>query len=160
MDSAPLLYHSLLGCPFSLPKKLIGLIVEQVPFFFCFIKIDVSVVFLFLELTTLAKLCLLKELLAYGLMEARGSVFSAEMQTRVITILLDEIYCSKEHFQERSRILVRKAGTLRARGVVEISSCLDTLSEAISLLVSFNLILPFVIFKEKVTYINICSLNH
>lgn len=116
--------------------------------------------FLFLELTTLAKLCLLKELLAYGLMEARGSVFSAEMQTRVITILLDEIYCSKEHFRERSRILVRKAGTLRARGVEEISSCLDTLSEAISLLVSFNLILPFVIFKEKVTYINICSLNH
>ncbi|XP_072151631.1 separase isoform X3 [Setaria viridis] len=103
VDSAPLLYHSLLGCPSPLPKELIGLIVEQ-------------------------------ESLAYGLMEARGSVFSAEMQMRVINILLDEIYCSKECFRERSRVLVRKAGALRARGVQNISSCLDTLSEAISLL--------------------------
>uniref|UniRef100_K3Z105 separase n=1 Tax=Setaria italica TaxID=4555 RepID=K3Z105_SETIT len=103
VDSAPLLYNSLLGCPSPLPKELIGLIVEQ-------------------------------ESLAYGLMEARGSVFSAEMQMRVINILLDEIYCSKECFRERSRVLVRKAGALRARGVQNISSCLDTLSEAISLL--------------------------
>jgi hypothetical protein len=33
VDSAPLLYHSLLSYPSPLPKKLIGLIVEQVSHF-------------------------------------------------------------------------------------------------------------------------------
>ncbi|CAL5019775.1 unnamed protein product [Urochloa decumbens] len=99
----PLLYHFLLDCSSSLPKKLTGLIVEQ-------------------------------ELLAYGLMETRGSTFCAEMQIRVIDVLLDEIYYSEEHCLERSRFLVRKAGALRACGVQNIERCLDSLSEAISLL--------------------------
>ncbi|KAL6633464.1 hypothetical protein ACP70R_026135 [Stipagrostis hirtigluma subsp. patula] len=107
VDSAPLLYHSLLGYSSPLPKKLIGLIVEQ-------------------------------ELLVYGLMNSRGTVFCAEMQMRIIDILLNEIYCSKEYYLERSRVLVRKAGVLRASGVENISSCLKSLSEAISLLDSFQ----------------------
>ncbi|CAL4967209.1 unnamed protein product [Urochloa decumbens] len=75
-----------------------------------------------------------EELLAYGLMETRGSTFCAEMQIRVIDVLLDEIYYSEEHCLERSRFLVRKAGALRACGVQNIERCLDSLSEAISLL--------------------------
>lgn len=31
VDSAPLLYHSLMGCTPPLPTKLVGLILEQVP---------------------------------------------------------------------------------------------------------------------------------
>ncbi|XP_039791546.1 separase-like isoform X3 [Panicum virgatum] len=75
-----------------------------------------------------------KELLAYGLMETRGSKFSTEMQIRVIDVLLDKIYYSEEHCLQRSRFLVRKAGALRACGVQNIESCLKSLSEAISLL--------------------------
>ncbi|XP_062221862.1 separase [Phragmites australis] len=103
VDGAPLLYHSLLDYPSPLPKKLVGLIVEQ-------------------------------ELLAYGLMESRGTTFCAKMQMRIIDILLGEIYCAKFFCLERSRVLVRKAGALRASGVQNISSCLESLSEAISLL--------------------------
>jgi separase len=38
VDNAPLLYHSLMGYPSPLPKKLIGLILEQVSE--CFVKIN------------------------------------------------------------------------------------------------------------------------
>ncbi|KAJ1281207.1 hypothetical protein BS78_04G290200 [Paspalum vaginatum] len=106
-DSAPLLYHSLLGYRSPLPKKSMGLVVEQ-------------------------------ELLLYGTMEARGPKFCAKMQTRIIDVLLAEIYCSKEHCLERSRVLVRKAGVLRASGVGNLKDCLESLSEAIFLLESIS----------------------
>ncbi|PUZ77833.1 hypothetical protein GQ55_1G405300 [Panicum hallii var. hallii] len=103
VDRPPLLYHSLLDCSSPIPRKLIGLILEQ-------------------------------ELLAYGLMETRGSKFCAAMQIRVIDVLLDKIYYSEEHCLQRSRFLIRKAGALRACGAQNIESCLKSLSEAISLL--------------------------
>lgn len=68
-------------------------------------------------------------------MESRGTIFCAQMQTRIIDILLDEIYCSEECFLERSRVLIRKAGVLRSSGMQNISCCLESLSEAVSLLV-------------------------
>ncbi|TVU28695.1 hypothetical protein EJB05_20225, partial [Eragrostis curvula] len=103
MHNVPLLYHSLLSYPSPLPKKLVGLIVEQ-------------------------------ELLSYGLIEALDTTFCAKMQMRIVDILLDEIYCSKEYYLERSRVLVRKAGAFRVSGVKHIHNCLECLSEAISLL--------------------------
>ncbi|XP_047080035.1 separase-like [Lolium rigidum] len=103
VDSAPLLYHSLMGYPSPLPKKLIGLILEQ-------------------------------ELFAYGAMESRATMLCANMQNKIIDILLNEIYCSKEYYLDRSKVLVRKARALRASGVQNISSCLVCLSDAISLL--------------------------
>lgn len=102
VDSAPLLYHSLMGYTSPLPKKLIGLILEQ-------------------------------ELLAYT-MESRATMLCANMQNKVIDILLNKIYCSEEYYLERSKVLVRKARMLRASGVQNISSCLKSLSEAVSLL--------------------------
>ncbi|XP_044951659.1 separase [Hordeum vulgare subsp. vulgare] len=103
VDSAPLLYHSLMGYPSPLPKKLIGSILEQ-------------------------------ELLAYVAMESRATMLCGSAQNRIIDILLNELYCSKEYYLERSKVLVRKARALRASGVQNISSCLESLSEAISLL--------------------------
>nr|XP_051189058.1 separase-like [Lolium perenne] len=103
VDSAPLLYHSLMGCSPPLPMKFIGLIVEQ-------------------------------ELLAYGETKSRVTMLCANMQNRIIDILLNEIYCSEEYYVDRSKVLVRKARILRASGVENISSCLESLSEAISLL--------------------------
>lgn len=47
VDSAPLLYQYLLRCSSPLPKKLIGLIVEQVLIVIVFVKIGVSVVVCF-----------------------------------------------------------------------------------------------------------------
>uniref|UniRef100_A0A453PPA4 Uncharacterized protein n=1 Tax=Aegilops tauschii subsp. strangulata TaxID=200361 RepID=A0A453PPA4_AEGTS len=104
MDSAPLLYHSLMGYPSPLPKKLIGSILEQ-------------------------------ELLKYGEMESRATMLCGNMQIRIIDILLNELYCSKEYYLDRSKVLVRKAHALRSSGVQNISRCLESLSEAISLLV-------------------------
>ncbi|KAG0532378.1 hypothetical protein BDA96_04G103300 [Sorghum bicolor] len=75
-----------------------------------------------------------QELLAYGLTEARSTELCSKMQTRIIDVLLHKIYCSKEHFLERSRVFIRKAGALRASGVENIKSCLESLHEAISLL--------------------------
>uniref|UniRef100_J3LHH6 separase n=1 Tax=Oryza brachyantha TaxID=4533 RepID=J3LHH6_ORYBR len=103
VDSAPLLYHPLIGYSPPLPKKLVGLILEQ-------------------------------ELLAYALVESRGTMLCVKMQKRIIDILLNKLYCSTEHYLERSRVLVKKARVLRASGVQSISSCLESLSEAISLL--------------------------
>ncbi|XP_014756517.1 separase isoform X2 [Brachypodium distachyon] len=103
VDSARLLYHSLVGYPSPLPKKSVGLILEQ-------------------------------ELLAYGVMESHATVLCAQMQNMIIDILLNELYCSKGYYLERSRVLVRKARVLRASGVQKISSCIESLSEAISLL--------------------------
>jgi separase len=96
-----------------------------------------------LGLTVLLKHYLLQELLAYGLMEARNKTFCAKMQMRIIDILFNELYCSKEYNLERSRVLVRKAGALRASGVKHIHSCLKYLSEAISLLVRPTTVFAF-----------------
>ncbi|EMS65712.1 Separin [Triticum urartu] len=73
-----------------------------------------------------------KELLAYG--ESRVTMLCANMQHRIVDILLNEIYCSKEYYLDRSKVLVRKACILRGSGVQNISNCLESLSEAISLL--------------------------
>jgi separase len=78
----------------------------------------------------------LQELLAYGAMESRATMLCENMQNRIIDILLNEIYCSKEYYLDRSKVLVRKARIFRASGMQNISSCLDSLSVAISLLVS------------------------
>ena len=102
-----------------------------------------------LGLTTLGKHYILQELLAYGLTEAQSTEFCSKMQIRIIDVLLHKIYCSKEHFLERSRVLLRKAGALRASGVENIKSCLESLHDAISLLVSLDPILPFLIYKER-----------
>ncbi|XP_047043753.1 separase-like [Lolium rigidum] len=75
-----------------------------------------------------------EELLAYGATESRVTMLCANMQNRIIDVLLNEIYCSKEYYLDRSKVLVRKAYILRASGVQNISSCLESLSEAISLL--------------------------
>jgi hypothetical protein len=91
---------------------------------------------LILMRSALDLLWFLQELLAYGETKSRVTMLCANMQNRIIDILLNEIYCSEEYYVDRSKVLVRKARILRASGVENISSCLESLSEAISLLVS------------------------
>ena len=126
-----------MACSSPLPMKFIGLIVEQVS---DSILLRLTMVYLYFDLilmrSALDVLWFLQELLAYGAMESRATMLCANMQNRIIDILLNEIYCSKEYYLDRSKVLVRKARILRASGVQNISSCLESLSEAISLLVS------------------------
>jgi hypothetical protein len=94
--------------------------------------------------------CSFQEELAFGSMEPQGTIFCAQMQIRILDILLDEIYSSEEYFLERSRVLIRKAGVLRSSGMKNISNCLEFLSKSISLLaVSLNHLIQFLIYPEK-----------
>ncbi|XP_072953682.1 separase isoform X1 [Typha angustifolia] len=80
-----------------------------------------------------------QELLAYGLMEARNPILSKKMQLKIIAILLNDLYVSKDYKLEKSRVLIRKARALRACGLDGLSSSLECLSEAISLLKDVSL---------------------
>jgi hypothetical protein len=54
---------------------------------------------------------------------------------------------------ERSRVLIKKAGVLRSSGMENISSCLESLSKAISLLVvGLNHLMQFLMYPEKNIY--------
>ncbi|WOL20055.1 hypothetical protein Cni_G28857 [Canna indica] len=75
-----------------------------------------------------------QERTAYELMESRNPNFCQEMELKVMNILLDDVYTSKDYNLQRSRILIRKGRTFRARGTEGLSKCLECLSEAISLL--------------------------
>lgn len=79
----------------------------------------------------------LQELIAYGVMEARYPNICQKMQLKVIDILLNEVYTTKDYYMQRSRIFVRKGKVIRGCGVEGLSHCIECLSEAISLLVSF-----------------------
>lgn len=79
----------------------------------------------------------MQELIAYGVMEARYPNICQKMQLKVIDILLNEVYTTKDYYMQRSRIFVRKGKVIRGCGVEGLSHCIECLSEAISLLVSF-----------------------
>ena len=54
---------------------------------------------------------------------------------------------------ERSRVLIKKTGVLRSSGMENISSCLESLSKAVSLLVvGLNHLMQFLMYPEKNIY--------
>ncbi|PKU85864.1 separase [Dendrobium catenatum] len=57
------------------------------------------------------------------------------MEIKVIDSLLMDVFIAREFNLQRARVLVRKGLVLRTRGIDNLSSCFDCLSEAISLLV-------------------------
>ncbi|XP_010908769.2 separase isoform X2 [Elaeis guineensis] len=75
-----------------------------------------------------------QELIAYGMMEARYPDICQKMQLKVVDILLNEVYTTKDYYMQRSRIFVRKGKVIRGCGVEGLSRCIECLSEAISLL--------------------------
>ncbi|XP_020266857.1 separase [Asparagus officinalis] len=82
---------------------------------------------------TLGKI-LEQELLAYGLMESRNIDLCQKMQIKVIDTLLNDVLTTEEYNFQRSRILVKKARVLRARGIEGLNDCIKCLNDAISLL--------------------------
>ncbi|KAL0912981.1 hypothetical protein M5K25_016406 [Dendrobium thyrsiflorum] len=79
-----------------------------------------------------------QELLAYDQLEAWNPSLCHKMEIKVIDSLLMDVFIAREFNLQRARVLVRKGLVLRTRGIDNLSSCFDCLSEAISLLVLFT----------------------
>lgn len=62
--------------------------------------------------------------------------FCQRMQMEVIDILLKDVYVTDSHLQ-KSRVLIRKGRALRFCGSEGLEDCIQCLSEAISVIVSF-----------------------
>lgn len=62
--------------------------------------------------------------------------FCIRMRTKIIDILLEDIYNTEESNLEKSRILIEKAKVLRAHGLERVKECMQCLEAAISTLVS------------------------
>lgn len=58
---------------------------------------------------------------------------------KVINVLLEEIYVTKDNIVKKCRVLVEKAKTLRAQGLEQPDECIQCLTDAISTLVSYIL---------------------
>lgn len=58
------------------------------------------------------------------------------MCLKIITLLLQEVYISKDSYLQKCRTLIVKGEVLRARGFQYLKDCLQCLSEAIATIVS------------------------
>lgn len=68
---------------------------------------------------------------------------SLRMKMNVISVLLEEIYVTKDNTVRKCGILIEKAKSLRAQGVEKLDECIQCLSDVISTLVSYMLHLVF-----------------
>lgn len=58
---------------------------------------------------------------------------------KVIDVLLEDIYVTKDNTVKKCRIFIEKAKSLRAQGSEKVDECIQCLSDAISKLVSYML---------------------
>lgn len=65
--------------------------------------------------------------------------YSLRMKMKVISVLLEEIYVTKDGTVRKCRILIEKAKSLRAQGLEQLDECIQCLSDVISTLVSYML---------------------
>ncbi|XP_068651534.1 separase [Aristolochia californica] len=75
-----------------------------------------------------------QELLAYSELESRNPSFCQKMQLKIISILLKDIYGSKNCPLEMSKVLLSKGRLIRSSAVDGLKNCIQCLSEAISVL--------------------------
>lgn len=61
-----------------------------------------------------------------------------QKQIKIIDILLQDIYFTQDCYLERSRILLQKGRALRASGFEGLTGCIQCVSEAISIIVSYS----------------------
>ncbi|KAG8368750.1 hypothetical protein BUALT_Bualt15G0078400 [Buddleja alternifolia] len=83
----------------------------------------------------LAKL-LEEELLAYDEKSYLNPRYCGRMQMKIITILLEDVYVTKDSNLNKSRILMEKGKLLRAHELAPLDECIQCLSDAISTLKS------------------------
>ncbi|KAL5787518.1 hypothetical protein ACOSP7_004467 [Xanthoceras sorbifolium] len=75
-----------------------------------------------------------QEFCAYEELSHLGSDFCQKMQMEIINILLQDVYITQDSCLQKSRILLKKGRTLRARGTAALKDCVHCLSEAISIM--------------------------
>ncbi|KAJ0007712.1 hypothetical protein Pint_29731 [Pistacia integerrima] len=87
-----------------------------------------------------------QELHAYEEMNPLGPELCQRRQMKIISILLQNVYNTEDSGLQKSRILLKKARTLRAMGREFLKDCIHCLSEAIS----------FMSLKQNDMYEDIC----
>ncbi|KAI3445664.1 hypothetical protein Pfo_002329 [Paulownia fortunei] len=75
-----------------------------------------------------------EELLAYDEKSYLNPRYCLRMRIKIIAVLLEEVYVTKDSSLKKSRILIEKGKTLRAHGLARLDECLQCLSDAISTL--------------------------
>lgn len=75
--------------------------------------------------------------MAYRDLNARNPRLCQEMCLKIIALLLQEVYVSKDSYLQRCRFLLVKGEVLRARGFQYLKDCIQCLSEAIATVVSY-----------------------
>ncbi|CAN4110641.1 unnamed protein product [Withania somnifera] len=73
-----------------------------------------------------------QELMAYRDLNVRNPRLCQEMCLKIIGLLLQEVYVSKDSYLQRCRFLIVKGEVLRARGYQYLKDCSQCLSEAIA----------------------------
>ncbi|KAL6543575.1 hypothetical protein OROGR_010072 [Orobanche gracilis] len=75
-----------------------------------------------------------EELLAYDEKSYLNPGYCLRMRMKIIGVLLEEVYVTKETCIAKTKILIEKGKVLRAHGVARLDECIQCLSEAISTL--------------------------
>lgn len=78
-------------------------------------------------------------------MYAVNPEFCQKMQMQIINILLQDVYVTPDSWLQKAKILVRKGRWLKLYGINGLKDCICCLTEAITLLVSNQVILFFMI---------------
>lgn len=74
--------------------------------------------------------------MAYRDLNVRNPRLCQEMCLKIITLLLKEVYVTKDSYLQRCRSLIVKGEVLRGRGFHFLKDCIQCLSEAIATVVS------------------------
>lgn len=69
-------------------------------------------------------------------MEARSPDLCIKMQLKITSILLQDVYTTRNYYLQKSILLINQGRLLRASGIDGLKSCIECLSEAIKMLVS------------------------
>ncbi|KAL6517690.1 hypothetical protein OROMI_033391 [Orobanche minor] len=77
-----------------------------------------------------------EELLAYDEKSYLNPGYCVRMRMKIIGVLLEEVYVTKDSCIAKTKILIEKGKVLRAHGVARLDECIQCLSEAISTLFS------------------------
>ncbi|KAK4438264.1 Separase [Sesamum alatum] len=75
-----------------------------------------------------------EELLAYDEKSYLNRTYCLRMRMKIIDVLLEEVYITKDSNLKKSKILIEKAKILRAHGLARLNECVQCLSNAISTL--------------------------
>ncbi|KAL6494538.1 hypothetical protein OROGR_031338 [Orobanche gracilis] len=75
-----------------------------------------------------------EELLAYDEKSYLNPGYCLRMRMKIIGVLLEEVYVTKDTCIAKTKILIEKGKVLRAHGVARLDECIQCLSEAISTL--------------------------